>query len=189
MKTSFVSVVCFLLIGLTLSCQESKREEITAIKPNKEAGARRACNNSIAYRFVYPDNDYAYNGTGCVSYYVHRGSTRQVKVIMTNAVGYSQSVQLQISHPNDPNHIVYSVASTTGGSTTVVNPSGNGAAIVWTANNMPSFSTYELILNITGIAGTGGAENRVSLLLDSPCTVPPITDCDADENLHLILVD
>ena len=189
MKTNLASIVCFLLISLTLSCQESKREEITAAKPNKEAGARRACNNSIAYRFVYPDNDYAYGAFGCADYFVHRGSTRQVKVIMTNAVGYSQNVQLQIHHPNDPNHIVYSVASTTGGSTTVVNPSGSGASIVWTANNMPSFSTYELILNITGIAGTGGAENRVSLLLDSPCTVPPITDCDADENLHLILVD
>ena len=187
MKANLVSLTCFLLVSSMLSCQEGKKE-VTAVKPNKEAGARRACNNSIGYRFVYPDNDYTYGGTGCISYFVHRGQTRQVKVVISNAVGYSQNVQLQIRHPNDTNYFSYSVGALTGGTTSIVTV-GNGAAIVWTANDMPAFTTYELTLNIGGVMGSSSAENRVRLILDSPCTVPENTDCDADENLHLVLTD
>ncbi len=190
MKSNFLPVVCFLLIGLTLSCQEGKKEEATIIRPHKEAGARRACPNPVTYAFVKPDNDYAYNGDGCISYHVHRGSTRQIKVKMGNSAGFAQDLQLLITHPSGTS-IQYTVASYTGGSISLLSPipgSYTGEAIRWTATGMSPFTTYELVLNVTG-AGSDGAENGVHLVLESPCTTTPIDDCDADENLHLVLID
>ncbi|MVM35255.1 hypothetical protein GO755_34860 [Spirosoma sp. HMF4905] len=192
MKKVSLSLVVFLLIGFMLSCQENKKDE-AAVKPDKNGRARRACpNNSINYAFIKPDDDYTYNGDGCQSFYVHRGSTRQIKVKFANTTGSIQYQQMYIVMPYNPTSITYSVASVTGGATAVYTPypvSGNGSSILWYINDASPYTTYELILNVTGVTGGPAAENGLHLVPIYPCTPTADTDCDADENMHLILTN
>ncbi len=68
-------------------------------------------------------------------------------------------------------------------------PHGYGSSIIWGDPNMPPFTTYELILDIGGVLGSSSAENGVSLIVDQPCVAPQFSECDRDENLHLVLTD
>ncbi len=196
MKNKLSVIACFGLLFLALGCQDNKKEE-AAPRVVRSGSARRACPdgggvNTFLYAFIKPDSDYGY-GNGCVSYYIHRGSTRQVKVKMANVSGSTMSLgQLYIVMPYDPNSITYSVASVTGGSTATYTPypaTGNGSSILWTAYSIPAYTTYELVLNITGVTGGTSAENGLSLAPTTPCYVTPDIDCDADENMHVILTN
>lgn len=192
MKKYSITIICCLIISTIFSCQDGTNNEAVTVKPNRNASARRACSNSVVYKFVYPDADYVFDGGGCQHFYVHRGATRQFKVIMTNSANYSQTVQLRFDHPDNPSYIQYTVASITGGSLAYLNPVPGtfaGASIRWTGTNMPAFTTYEMVVNVSGVTGSASAENGVHLRLEAPCTPDPISDCDADENLHLILVN
>lgn len=193
MKKLSSIILSMFIISFFIGCQGSKDDNIvTNVKPDRNANARRACGNSIIYRFLYPSNDYSFDGFGCQHFYVHRGATRQFTVVLTNSAPYSQNVSLQIEHPDNPGYIQYTVASYTGGSISIANPvpgTSAGEAIVWQDTAMPAFTSYQLTFNVTGVTGSAAAENGVRLQLKQPCNPDPISDCDADENLHLILTD
>lgn len=143
---------------------------------------------TIAYKFIFPADDYVYSGDfGCVAYLVHRGSGRQVKINMSNLVNYNQNVAIEIRYQLT-NSITYSVASTTGGTVANVPIDGNEASFVWTANNMPR-ANYELTLNIIGATGALPSETGVYLRVLDPCTDSPSLQCDSDEVLRLLVAD
>jgi hypothetical protein len=111
---------------------------------------------------------------------------------MTNAANFSQPFKLQIEYPYNPSYFFYSVASVTGGFTSIANPvpgTSAGEAIVWEVPSMPAFTTYELVFNVSGIVGSSSAENGVKLFLKEPCESEPDFDCYDDDKLHLILVN
>lgn len=184
MKNTLFSAVCFLLMTLVLSCQDKQTEEVTT--RSKSGAGRRACGNSILFKFVYPFDGYSYGPDGCVTYFIQKGVTKQFKVVMSN-IGITQTLEMRVTFPNQPNSFRYEVASVTGG-VIGYEPNGiSGAAIRWTADQMIAGTTYEMTLNITG--GYGSAENGVSLESSRPCSTERNYDCDADENLHLVLID
>ena len=189
MKNKISAIVCFLLISFVLSCQESKKEEAT-LKPDKDSRARRACNNGVLYKWLFPTDNYGYNANGCTTYFVNKGFSRQFKVQLSNTAGM-QDLTLRIDHP-DGTLLTYSVASTTGGVVTTVTPipgSFTGSSYRWTCDDMPGSTTYELTLNVTASSSNGASENGLSLVLESPCQPAQDTDCDKDENLHIVKVD
>lgn len=192
MKTRLLSVLSLVVLTFMLSCQDNSKEQVSPVKRNRAASARRACVNTISYRFLYPDSDYGYSGDGCIVYNVRRGSTRQIKVLLSNTVGYGQDIAFRIQHTTNAS-ISYSVASTTGGSVAFTPPTfvGDASYFVWTVNSMPAYTTYELTLDITGAVNGDNAENGVYLLFDqgTPCSAPFNFDCDADDNLRLVLID
>lgn len=191
MKNNFLLSICFLLALFVASCQENVNQDFNPKnKVKDESRGRRACGTS--YRFLYPDNGFGYNGNGCVSYYITRGQTRQFKVAVSNTVNYNQILKLRVTFPNQASTFLYTVASTTAGTTSVVYPDpavSNGAYIEWNIPAMAPFTTYELVLNVRGTTNPSGAENGVSLVMLQPCGPVQDTSCDADENLHLVLVN
>lgn len=192
MNTSKLSIASFLFVFLIFSCQDSKVGDPVTPKssPGKEAGARRACSNEILYSWIFPSDDYTYNGNGCVTYYIHRVSARQIKLKMANTSGITQTMGVFVEYPDNPLNFSYAVYSVTGGTTTYLSSSpsgGYGKAIRWKADNMPAYTTYELTLSIYGEPGGSSAENGVSIYSEFPCDAAPSTDCSSDENLHLVL--
>lgn len=186
MKAKVCTIVCFFFLSFVLSCQESKKEEATP-QPSREKGARRACNNTVLYKWLYPLNGYVYGPDGCKSYLISQGVTKQFKVQLSNTSLYPSNIVLKINRP-DSQIFVYSIVSVTGGTVTTVPPAYFGGSIThrWTCNNMPAGANYELTLNVTVSSIVGSAENGLSLVADSPCQATQNSDCDADENLHLV---
>lgn len=188
LKPKILQIACFALVCFMISCQESKKEEVKAVKPRSTGSARRACLNTVSYSFIKPDNDYGYNGNGCVTYFVHKGTSRNFKVKMANTSGSPLTIKLRIDHP-DGTLLSYSVVSYTGGSISFgapVPPGSFGAYILWTGTNVPAYTTYELTFKITG-ATSGSSENGIDLTLVAPCTQSAGLDCDADDKLHVVL--
>ena len=190
MKNKVHSIVSFLLLSLIIGCQESKKEEAN-VNPRREANARRACSNTVSYSFIYPTDGYIYDGSGCQTFNIPRNNTRYIKMKISNTAAYSQTLQVYVVHPDDPTHFQYGVQSYPAGTIAYssVPGGGAGAALKWTVTDMPAFTTYELTLAITGVASSNSSEAGVSLVMDLPCPVVQDTDCYADENLHLVLVD
>lgn len=187
MKSTILSMACIAAITLTVGCQEQQDQSVV-VKPLKKSSARRAC-GTTTYRFIYPDNGYGYNGNGCISYYVVGGQTRQFKVLLNNYAPYAETKQLRLRHPSNSNGFFQfsNITVTNGLVASVVSTDGsNTTDVYWTVLDMPAFTTYELTINVTVAVNASSGEGYVKLFLDAPCAPAPITDCDADENLHLV---
>jgi hypothetical protein len=191
MKTSILSlvVICCLSMGLMLGCQDNSKEDVKALKPKPNGAARIGC-STINFGFMFPDNDYGYNGNGCVSYFIHRGTTRQFKIKASNFTATAAPTKMRISFPNNGASVMsYSVASYQGSSVTPVTApypgTQFGAYIDWDCGSLPAYTTYELTLNVAG--GYSSGENGVQLELLQPCPWINANDCNQNDSMHLVL--
>ncbi len=194
MKSTILTSFGLLFLGLLLSCQNGGQDN-TSVNPilatrNRNAQARVSCSGKISYRFIYPTTDYFDNSNGCRSFYVYKGFDRQVSIEMINTSGSTQTTRILVTHGTDTSYFQYSIASKTGGS---IFPLGSGPAsgggFYWTVLNMPSNTTYTLVLNIEGALNSSSAENSVALSPVLPCQNGSSLDCGTDDYLHLILQD